>query len=93
VILIDEEAPETGQRSLTRTAGRETIWRTSSTRPVPPASRRACASSTGASVALTAWAKRLYSTDELAGVLYATSATFDVSVFESLVPLCLGGER
>ena len=42
-------------------------------------------------VALTAWAESLYSRDELSGVLFATSVCFDVSVFESLVPLCLGG--
>ena len=43
-------------------------------------------------VALTAWAQKFYRPEELAGVLFATSATFDVSVFESLVPLCLGGK-
>jgi amino acid adenylation domain-containing protein len=43
-------------------------------------------------VALTAWARRQYRAEELDGVLFATNATFDVSVFESLVPLCLGGK-
>ncbi len=43
-------------------------------------------------IALTAWARQLYRPEELAGVLFATSATFDVSVFECLVPLCLGGK-
>lgn len=42
-------------------------------------------------VALTAWARQNYRPEELAGVLFATSASFDVSVFETLVPLCLGG--
>jgi len=43
-------------------------------------------------VALIAWARRQYRAEELDGVLFATNATFDVSVFESLVPLCLGGK-
>ena len=42
--------------------------------------------------ALTAWARQHYSPEELAAVLFATSVCFDVSVFESLVPLCLGGK-
>lgn len=42
--------------------------------------------------ALIAWARRQYRPEELQGVLFATNATFDVSVFESLVPLCLGGK-
>ncbi len=43
-------------------------------------------------VALVAWAAQTYRPAELAGVLFSTSASFDVSVFESLVPLCLGGK-
>jgi acyl-coenzyme A synthetase/AMP-(fatty) acid ligase len=43
-------------------------------------------------VALAAWAKQFYTPAEMQGVLFATPATFDVSVFESLVPLCLGGK-
>lgn len=43
-------------------------------------------------VALASWARQEYRAEELDGVLFATSATFDVSVFESLVPLCLGGK-
>lgn len=42
--------------------------------------------------ALVAWAAGLYGFSEIAGVLFATSASFDVSVFETLVPLCLGGK-
>lgn len=42
--------------------------------------------------ALIAWARRQYRAEELDGVLFATNATFDVSVFETLVPLCLGGK-
>ncbi|MDO8544835.1 MAG: amino acid adenylation domain-containing protein [Opitutaceae bacterium] len=42
--------------------------------------------------ALVAWSAQHYRADELAGVLFATSASFDVAVFESLVPLCLGGK-
>lgn len=41
---------------------------------------------------LVAWARQLYTLAELNGVLFATAATFDVSIFESLVPLCLGGK-
>jgi amino acid adenylation domain-containing protein len=43
-------------------------------------------------VALVATAQRQYSREELDGVLFATSASFDVSVLESLVPICLGGK-
>jgi len=43
-------------------------------------------------VALAAWASQFYRADELNGVLFATAATFDVSVFESLIPLLLGGK-
>ena len=43
-------------------------------------------------VALAAWAQSFYKPEELSGVLFSTSACFDVSVFESLVPLCLGGK-
>jgi amino acid adenylation domain-containing protein len=43
-------------------------------------------------VALAAWAGKFYRADELDGVLCATSAAFDVSVFESLVILALGGK-
>lgn len=42
--------------------------------------------------ALVGWARGWYEPAELDGVFYATSACFDVSVFESLVPLCLGGK-
>lgn len=43
-------------------------------------------------VALAAWASQFYRAEELSGVLFATAATFDVSVFESLIPLLLGGK-
>ncbi|MCC2669885.1 MAG: tycC2, partial [Armatimonadetes bacterium] len=41
--------------------------------------------------ALAAWAGRLYSPAELAGVLAGTSICFDLSVFELFVTLCCGG--
>jgi amino acid adenylation domain-containing protein len=43
-------------------------------------------------VALVAWARQLYRREELDGVLFATSASFDISVFEIFCPLCLGGK-
>ncbi|MEO5960496.1 MAG: amino acid adenylation domain-containing protein [Opitutaceae bacterium] len=43
-------------------------------------------------VALVAWAKQLYRPEELDGVLFATSASFDISIFEIFCPLCLGGK-
>lgn len=43
-------------------------------------------------LAFVAWAEALYSVQELSGVFFATSACFDVSVFEALAPLCLGGK-
>lgn len=42
-------------------------------------------------VALINWAAGVYSSDELRGVLAATSICFDLSVFEIFVPLALGG--
>jgi len=43
-------------------------------------------------VALVAWARQFYRPEELDGVLFATSASFDISVFEIFCPLCLGGK-
>jgi amino acid adenylation domain-containing protein len=43
-------------------------------------------------VALVAWARQLYHPAELDGVLFSTSASFDISVFEIFGPLCLGGK-
>ncbi|HSF38618.1 MAG TPA: non-ribosomal peptide synthase/polyketide synthase, partial [Thermoanaerobaculia bacterium] len=42
-------------------------------------------------VALVCWAATVYTPGELAGVLAATSLSFDLSVFELFVPLSLGG--
>ncbi len=42
-------------------------------------------------VAFVAWAGATYSSDELAGVIAATSVCFDLSVFEIFVPLLTGG--
>jgi amino acid adenylation domain-containing protein/non-ribosomal peptide synthase protein (TIGR01720 family) len=41
--------------------------------------------------ALVHWAHRAFSPEELAGVLAATSISFDLSVFEIFAPLCGGG--
>ena len=41
--------------------------------------------------ALVEWARGAFAPEELAGVLAATSVTFDLSVFEMFVPLSLGG--
>ncbi len=41
--------------------------------------------------ALLAWAGRVYSPEELSGVLASTSICFDLSVFELFVPLSYGG--
>ncbi len=43
-------------------------------------------------VALVAWARSLYRPEELDGVLFSTSASFDISIFEIFCPLCLGGK-
>lgn len=43
-------------------------------------------------VALVAWARDWYRPEELDGVLFSTSASFDISVFEIFCPLCLGGK-
>ncbi|HEV7515340.1 MAG TPA: amino acid adenylation domain-containing protein, partial [Thermoanaerobaculia bacterium] len=42
-------------------------------------------------VALVRWAREVWSDAELSGVLFATSASFDLSVFELFVPLASGG--
>jgi len=42
-------------------------------------------------LALARWARDAFSLHELSGVLAATSISFDLSVFELLVPLCWGG--
>ncbi|WP_236144697.1 non-ribosomal peptide synthetase [Nostoc sp. CMAA1605] len=44
------------------------------------------------SVALLCWAKQIFSSEELAGVLAATSICFDLSVFELFAPLAWGGK-
>nr|AGZ05275.1 McyA [Nostoc sp. 152] len=44
------------------------------------------------SVALVCWAKEVFTSEELAGVLAATSICFDLSVFELFVPLAWGGK-
>ena len=41
---------------------------------------------------LVAWARSLYQPEELDGVLFSTSASFDISIFEIFCPLCLGGK-
>jgi amino acid adenylation domain-containing protein len=43
-------------------------------------------------VTLAHWARTVYSDAELAGVLFATSVCFDLSVFEMFVPLSWGGK-
>ena len=42
-------------------------------------------------VALVWWAREVFSSEELSGVLASTSICFDLSIFELFVPLCLGG--
>ncbi|TFI51868.1 amino acid adenylation domain-containing protein [Mastigocladus laminosus UU774] len=44
------------------------------------------------SVALLCWAKEVFTSEELAGVLATTSICFDLSVFELFVPLAWGGK-
>ncbi len=41
--------------------------------------------------ALIHWARRVFSDEELAGVLFSTSVCFDLSIFEMFVPLAWGG--
>ena len=43
-------------------------------------------------VAFVSWAKDVFSSKELSGVLASTSICFDLSVFEMFVPLCWGGK-
>ena len=46
----------------------------------------------GSAAALARWARSAYSDAELSGVLASTPIGFDLSVFELLVPLALGGQ-
>jgi len=43
-------------------------------------------------VALVDWARRVFTSEQLAGVLASTSICFDLSVFELFVPLSVGGK-
>ena len=43
-------------------------------------------------MALVAWARDVFTSDEIAGVLASTSICFDLSVFELFVPLSWGGK-
>jgi amino acid adenylation domain-containing protein len=43
-------------------------------------------------VAFLEWAQRIFTRDELDGVLASTSICFDLSVFEMFAPLCVGGK-
>ncbi|MEO5726581.1 MAG: amino acid adenylation domain-containing protein, partial [Byssovorax sp.] len=43
-------------------------------------------------VALVTWARRIFSPVELAGVLFSTSISFDLSIFEVFVTLAAGGK-
>ncbi len=43
-------------------------------------------------VALCHWAQQTFTTEQLSGVLAATSICFDLSVFELFITLCLGGK-
>jgi amino acid adenylation domain-containing protein/FkbH-like protein len=43
-------------------------------------------------VALLDWAQRFFAPEELAGVLFSTSISFDLSVFELFAPLAAGGK-
>ena len=45
-----------------------------------------------AAVALVAWGREVFSAAELAGVLFSTSISFDLSVFEVFLPLAVGGK-
>jgi amino acid adenylation domain-containing protein len=46
----------------------------------------------GSAATLVQWAGQVFSSEEIDGVLAATSICFDLSVFELFVPLCLGGK-
>lgn len=43
-------------------------------------------------VALLEWAKTIYTHNELGKVLFSTSLSFDISMFEIFAPLCVGGQ-
>ena len=45
-----------------------------------------------AAVALVAWGREVFSAAELTGVLFSTSISFDLSVFEVFLPLAVGGK-
>ncbi|MDE3131792.1 MAG: AMP-binding protein, partial [Acidobacteriota bacterium] len=96
-MLVDDERPAASRlgRALTaRNAAQPTaeslayvIYTSGSTgKPKGVAITQRCV------VLLVAWARQLYTPEELDGVLFSTSASFDISIFEIFCPLCLGGK-
>jgi len=96
-MVVDDESPAASRVGRTlKTPNRQTvnaeslayvIYTSGSTgRPKGVAITQRCV------VLLVAWAKGLYTPEELDGVLFATSASFDISIFEIFCPLCLGGK-
>src|SRR5262249_42861048 len=92
-VLLDSDAFEIGQESganLPRTAEpgnlAYVIFTSGSTgRP------KGVAIEHGSAVALVAWAREVFDTDDLGGMLASTSIAFDLSVFEIFAPLAWGG--
>ncbi len=74
-----------------RAAPRRRISPTCSSRPVSTGTPKGVAIEHRSAVALVTWARRIFSDAELAGVLFSTSISFDLSVFEVFVTLAAGG--
>jgi amino acid adenylation domain-containing protein len=94
VVYLDKDREEIAQQPQENLANRATvenlayiIYTSGST-----GNSKGVAIEHHSTIALVVWAKRIFNSEDLAGVLAATSICFDLSVFELFVPLSWGGK-
>ncbi|HWN45428.1 MAG TPA: amino acid adenylation domain-containing protein, partial [Thermoanaerobaculia bacterium] len=88
IVLLDGEAGEEGLVTLAGPGNLAYLIYTSGSTGRP----KAVAIEHRSAAAMVGWALGLFTPEELAGVLAATSICFDLSVFELFVPLAQGGK-